>query len=123
LFSRLQALTLGDPGNMVNLFCSTNGLSMSFILQSWQLLVLILAGWINREQQEVVEHLQTESQVLKERLGKKRILLSDNQKRRLAVRGKVLGRNMLEEVGRAGDKIECRERLGGMLNYYYRNAE
>jgi hypothetical protein len=28
---------------------------MSFILQPWQLLVLILAGWVNREQQEIIE--------------------------------------------------------------------
>jgi len=28
---------------------------MSFILQAWQLLILILAGWISRRQQEVIE--------------------------------------------------------------------
>jgi putative transposase len=27
-----------------------------------------------------------------------------------------------EEVGRLEGKIECRERLGGMLKYYYRPA-
>jgi putative transposase len=31
-------------------------------------------------------------------LGKKRILLSDDQRRRLAVKGKVLGRKALEEI-------------------------
>ena len=36
---------------------------------------------------------------LKEKLGKKRILLNDDQRRRLAVKGKVLGRKMLEQVG------------------------
>ncbi len=72
---------------------------MSFILQPWQLLVLILAGWINRQQQEVIEYLRTENQVLKEKLGKKRILLSDDQRRRLAVKGKVLGRKQLEQLG------------------------
>jgi len=30
---------------------------MKFILQPWQLLLLILAGWINRHQQEVIEYL------------------------------------------------------------------
>jgi hypothetical protein len=30
--------------------------------------------------------------VLKEKLGKKRILLTDDQRRRLAVKGKILGR-------------------------------
>ncbi len=72
---------------------------MSFILHPWQLLVFIIAGWINRQQQEVIEYLRTENQVLKEPVGKRRILLSDEQRRRLAVKGKVLGRKMLEEVG------------------------
>lgn len=37
--------------------------------------------------------------MLKEKLGKRRILLTDDQRRRLAVKGKALGRKMLEEVG------------------------
>ena len=72
---------------------------MKFILQPWQLFFLILAGWVNREQQEVIEYLRTENQVLKEKLGPKRILLNDDQRRRLAVKGKILGRKRLEEVG------------------------
>ena len=72
---------------------------MDFVLQPWQLYVVILAGWINRQQQEVVEYLLTENQVLKEAHGKKRILLNDDQRRRLAVKGKILGRKRLEEVG------------------------
>jgi putative transposase len=27
-----------------------------------------------------------------------------------------------KEVGKIAGKIECRERLGGLLRYYYRNA-
>jgi transposase InsO family protein len=42
--------------------------------------------------------LRTENQILKEKLGKKRILLDDDQRRRLAVKGKILGRKMLQEV-------------------------
>ena len=72
---------------------------MNFILRPWQLYFLILAGWINRQQQEAINHLRIENQVLKEKLGKKRILLNDDQRRRLAVSGKVLGRKLLEEVG------------------------
>ena len=72
---------------------------MEFILQSWQLYFLILASWINREQQEVIEYLRAENQVLKEKLGKKRILLNDSQRRRLAVKGKILGSKRLYEVG------------------------
>ncbi len=53
---------------------------------------------MNRQQQIVIDHLRTENQVLRESHGKKRILLSDDQRRRLAIKGKILGRKMLEEV-------------------------
>ena len=72
---------------------------MHFVLQPWQLSVVILAGWINRQQREVIDYLRTENQVLKEKLGKKRTLLNDDQRKRLAVKGKILGRKRLEEVG------------------------
>jgi len=68
------------------------------ILRPWHILVIALAGWINREQQRVIEYLITENQILKEKIGKKRILLNDDQRRRLAVKGKLLGRQVLEEI-------------------------
>jgi putative transposase len=64
----------------------------------WQFLLLILAGWINRGQQNAVEYLITENRILREKLGKQRILLNDDQRRRLAVKGKILGRKMLEQL-------------------------
>ena len=72
---------------------------VNFVLQPWQLLFAILAGWVNQQQQDVIEYLRTENQILKEKLGKKRILLNDDQRRRLAVKGKVLGRKILETIG------------------------
>ena len=72
---------------------------MDFTLHPWQLYFLILAGWVNRQHQFVIEYLRTENQVLREKLGKKRILLRDDQRRRLAAKGKFLDRKMLEEVG------------------------
>ena len=71
---------------------------MNAILRPWQLLLLALAGWINRQQQNMIEYLITENQVLKEKIGKKRILLNDDQRRRLAVKGKILGRKLLENI-------------------------
>ena len=71
---------------------------MKALLQPWQLLLLILAGRINRRQQDAVEHLLTENRVLRAKLGKKRILLNDDERRRLAVKGKILGRKMLEQL-------------------------
>ena len=66
---------------------------MNFVLQPWQLLLLILAGWINRHQQDAIEYLLTENQVLREKLGKGRILLNNHQRRRLALKGKALSRS------------------------------
>jgi transposase InsO family protein len=71
---------------------------MPFTLKPWQLLLMILAGWINRRQQAAIEYLRIENQVLREKLGKRRILLDDTQRRRLAVQGKILGRKLLGEI-------------------------
>ena len=53
---------------------------MNFLMQPWHLLVLSLASWLNREQQQAFEYLQVENSILREKLGKKRILLSDDQR-------------------------------------------
>jgi hypothetical protein len=71
---------------------------MKALLQPRQLLLFILACWINRRQQDSVEYLLTENRVLRAKLGKKRILLNDDERRRLAVKGKILGRQMLEQL-------------------------
>nr|NIM19731.1 hypothetical protein [Candidatus Latescibacterota bacterium]NIM65477.1 hypothetical protein [Candidatus Latescibacterota bacterium]NIO28505.1 hypothetical protein [Candidatus Latescibacterota bacterium]NIO56129.1 hypothetical protein [Candidatus Latescibacterota bacterium] len=71
---------------------------MRTIIRPWQLFLLGLSGWVNRHQQQAIEYLITENQILKERLGKKRILLNDDQRRRLAVKGKMLGRKLLSEI-------------------------
>ncbi|MBW1770336.1 MAG: DDE-type integrase/transposase/recombinase [Deltaproteobacteria bacterium] len=71
---------------------------MNFVLQPWHLLVVILAGWINRHQQAVIEFQGTQIQVLMEKLGRKRLILNDDQRRRLAVKGKILGRKVLREI-------------------------
>ncbi len=68
---------------------------LEFILKPWHLVTLFLASHLNREQQRLIEYLQVENQVLREKLGKKRILLNDDQRRRLAVKGKELGRRGL----------------------------
>jgi putative transposase len=72
---------------------------MSFILHPWQLLLVILAGWANQQQQQIIEFQRTEIDVLKEKVGKKRIILNHDQRRRLAVKAKVLGRKVLQEIG------------------------
>ena len=72
---------------------------MNFVLQPRQLFLLIIASWSNRQQQEVIEYLRTENSILKEKFGKMRIRLADDQRSRLAVKCKLLGRKQLEQVG------------------------
>lgn len=69
-----------------------------YVLHPWQFLLIGVAGWINRSQNDAIEYLRAENQVLREIVGKKRILLNDDQRRRLAVKGKVLGRKLLEHI-------------------------
>jgi len=43
------------------------------ILQTWQLVVVALAGWMNQQQQDIVACLSEENRVLREQLKGKRI--------------------------------------------------
>ena len=58
----------------------------------------ILAGWLNRHQQSVIEYLQTENEILKRQLNGRRPRLTDYDRRRLAIKGKELGRKALAAV-------------------------
>ena len=46
---------------------------MYSLLQPLYLLLMTFAGWVNRHQLDVIEYLQEENRVLKERLGGRRI--------------------------------------------------
>ena len=71
---------------------------MSFILQPWQLFFLVLSAWVNRYQQQTIDFYISQTKALLESQGKKRILLNDDQRRMLAVKGKALGRKALSEL-------------------------
>ena len=71
---------------------------MATVLQPWQILVASLAGWIGSQQDAAIEYLREENRVLKQQLGRRRLRLTDDQRRRLAVRGKAIGRRALAEV-------------------------
>ena len=62
------------------------------------MLLMMLAGWINRHQQDMIEYLKAENKILREKLGKKRLLLNDSQRRHLAILGKKLSRKALAEI-------------------------
>ena len=63
-----------------------------------QLLLATFAGWVNRHRDEVIEYLVEENRVLKEQLGGRRLRLTDDQRRRLAAKGKILGRRVLARI-------------------------
>ena len=68
------------------------------VFQPWQLLLVTLAGWINRQQHDVIAYIQEENRILKNKLKGKRVRFTNDERRRLAVKGKVLGRKVLREV-------------------------
>ena len=63
-----------------------------------RILIVTLAGWVNRHQLEVIQYVREENRVLKEHLGGRRLRLTDAQRRRLAVNGHRLGRQGLRAV-------------------------
>ena len=67
------------------------------VLRPLDLLLICLAGWINERDHRVNTYLRAENRVLKEQLGTRRLRLTDDQRRRLAVLGKSLGRRVLAE--------------------------
>jgi hypothetical protein len=63
-----------------------------------RIVLVALAGWVNRHQLEVIEYLRAENRVLKEHLDGRRLRLTDARRRRLAVNGHRLGRRVLNDV-------------------------
>ena len=56
------------------------------VIQPFHLLVIALAGWLNRQQQVVIDYLIEENRVLKEQLEGQRLRFTDEQRMRLAVK-------------------------------------
>ena len=63
-----------------------------------RILVLALAGWLNRHQQDAVDYLREENRILRAKLGPRRLRFTERERRRLAIRGKALGRALLAQV-------------------------
>lgn len=71
---------------------------MSVLLQPWHILPACLCGPVNQRQQQIIEFQNTQVEALLTKLGKKRILLDDNQRRLLAVKVHAIGRKTLDEL-------------------------
>ena len=88
------------PRNSIDQRRSSSSLPVPFGMiatypNPWHTLLLAAAGWMNREQGQVVEYPKAENGSLRELVGRKRPSLSDDLCRPLAVRGKSLGRKLL----------------------------
>ncbi len=51
--------------NELRLRVSSCRIALMNVFQPWQLLLVTLAGWINRQQQDVIAYIQEEIRILK----------------------------------------------------------
>ena len=65
---------------------------------NWGFWLVLLSGWINREQAAAIEYLQEENRVLRQQLAGKRLTLTDIERQRLALRAYDLGKQRLQEI-------------------------
>jgi hypothetical protein len=63
-----------------------------------RVLLAALVGWLDHQQQEALAYLIEENRILRGQLRWQRLRLSDDDRRRLAVRGHRLGRRKLRQV-------------------------
>jgi hypothetical protein len=66
----------------------------------WQFLLVALAGWANRHQQDVIAYL--------------------HERNHPGVENRLLEAG--PEVDQRSGRVECHQRLGGLLRYYHRGA-
>jgi putative transposase len=76
-------------------------------------LIVMVAGWLQRHQPQVITYLQAENRVLKAQLGGRRLRLTDTERRRLAALAYPLGRQRLKTMA----TIATPETL---MRWYYR---
>lgn len=70
-------------------------------------LLMVVSGWVHRRQLIVIEFLQAENRLLKERLRGRRIRFTDAERALLARKAKAVGRKALLEL----DTIVCPDTL------------
>ena len=65
---------------------------MSVLLQPWRILLTGLFGLVNQHQQKLIEFQNAQNKALLKQLGRKRLLVNDDQRRLLAVKAHAIGR-------------------------------
>jgi putative transposase len=72
--------------------------SCSPLTHPWHILLAALCGIVNQRQQQIIEFQNAQIETLLKKLGKKRLLLDDDQRRLLAVKAHDIGRKTLLEL-------------------------
>ena len=62
------------------------------------MLLTLLTGWLDRQERDALRYLLEENRVLRRQLRGRRLQLTDDDRRRLAVRAYRLGRGRLQEI-------------------------
>ena len=75
-----------------------NDFGAAAAIQPWQIMLVSIAGWINKHQQQVIEFQNAQLEECKKCFAGKRIPFSDDQRRRLAEKAKSLGRTALSQI-------------------------
>jgi len=75
-------------------------------------LLMLVAGWLHRQQAATIEYLKAENRMLRARLGGRRIIFTDAERRQLAEKARALGRKALRELGAivTPETLLCRHR-------------
>jgi putative transposase len=67
-------------------------------LNPFRFLLISVAGWMNQQQRDAIEYLREENRVLRTQFGDLRVRFTDDQRRSLAAKAKVVGRKLLREL-------------------------
>jgi putative transposase len=65
---------------------------------AFQLLLMVLTGWLARRERELLFYLIEENRCLRRQLGTRRVRLTDDDRRRLAARAYRVGRRALRDI-------------------------
>jgi hypothetical protein len=74
---------------------------------AFQMLLMVLTGWLERREREALAYLIEENRLLRRQLGRRRVRLTDDDRRRLAVRAFRVGRRALRESPRSSLLTRC----------------
>ena len=64
----------------------------------FRFLLISFAGWMSQQQRDAIEYLREENRVLRTQFGGRRLRFTDDQRRSLAAKAKLVGRKLLADL-------------------------